>query len=329
MAGAHDGRDRLLDQRLVAQVALVVAREQAADHHVELALREAVDQHVAGLDLQADAQRRVRGLDLRHGLRQQRDRRRGDRADAHRAEAAGLQRVDLLVRLAQAGQRHARVANHGFPVPRWAHATREAVEQLHLEHVLEVLQQLRGRRLRHVQHLRGAVDVAFFLHRHEEKQLARRDKGTFIGIAMPTKSSARWIADGDNMVKVLQAGLQDRPAIRRRRHPEPARADREHGHQGRQGAGDRAIDGTTLSDVLQKAADKGIKVIAYDRLIKGSKNVDYYATFDNFQVGVLQAGSIETGARLNAARARSTSSCSAARPTTTTPSSSTTARCRC
>ena len=50
-----------------------------------------------------------------------------------------------------------------------------------------------------------------------------------------------------------------------------------------------AIDGTTLSDALQKAADKGIKVIAYDRLIKGSKNVDYYATFDNFQVGVLQA----------------------------------------
>ena len=54
-----------------------------------------------------------------------------------------------------------------------------------------------------------------------------------------------------------------------------------------------AIDGTTLSDVLQKAADKGVKVIAYDRLIRGSKNVDYYATFDNFQVGVLQAQSIE------------------------------------
>ena len=53
-----------------------------------------------------------------------------------------------------------------------------------------------------------------------------------------------------------------------------------------------AIDGTTLSNVLQKAADKGIKVIAYDRLIRGSKNVDYYATFDNFQVGVLQADSI-------------------------------------
>jgi len=54
-----------------------------------------------------------------------------------------------------------------------------------------------------------------------------------------------------------------------------------------------AIDGTTLSDVLQQAADQGIKVIAYDRLIRDSGNVDYYATFDNFQVGVLQASYIE------------------------------------
>jgi len=53
-----------------------------------------------------------------------------------------------------------------------------------------------------------------------------------------------------------------------------------------------AIDGTTLSGALQKAADKGVKVIAYDRLIRGSKNVDYYTTFDNFGVGVIQANSI-------------------------------------
>ena len=56
-----------------------------------------------------------------------------------------------------------------------------------------------------------------------------------------------------------------------------------------------AIDGTTLSNALQRAADAGIKVISYDRLIRGSANVDYYATFDNFQVGVLQAASIEKG----------------------------------
>jgi putative multiple sugar transport system substrate-binding protein len=54
--------------------------------------------------------------------------------------------------------------------------------------------------------------------------------------------------------------------------------------------------------VLQKAADKGVKVIAYDRLIKGSKNVDYYATFDNFQVGVLQAQSIEAALGLKSGK---------------------------
>src|ERR1700749_4926988 len=53
-----------------------------------------------------------------------------------------------------------------------------------------------------------------------------------------------------------------------------------------------SIDGTTLSNVLQKAHDAGIKVIAYDRLIKGSPDVDYYTTFDNYKVGVLQAQSI-------------------------------------
>ena len=50
-----------------------------------------------------------------------------------------------------------------------------------------------------------------------------------------------------------------------------------------------SIDGTTLTNVLQEAADQDIPVIAYDRLINGTKNVDYYASFDNFKVGVLQA----------------------------------------
>jgi putative multiple sugar transport system substrate-binding protein len=54
-----------------------------------------------------------------------------------------------------------------------------------------------------------------------------------------------------------------------------------------------AIDGTTLSDVLKQAKAAGVTVIAYDRLIRDTPNVDYYATFDNFQVGVLQAQSIE------------------------------------
>jgi putative multiple sugar transport system substrate-binding protein len=62
-----------------------------------------------------------------------------------------------------------------------------------------------------------------------------------------------------------------------------------------------AIDGTTLSDILQKAHDAGVKVIAYDRLIRDSGNVDYYATFDNFQVGVQQATSLVQGLKLDGA----------------------------
>ena len=119
-----------------------------------------------------------------------------------------------------------------------------------------------------------------------------QDKGT-IGVSMPTKSSARWIADGDNMVKSLAAkGYKS----------DLQYADDDIPNQLAQVENMitkkvkvlviAAIDGTTLSNALQKAADNGIKVIAYDRLIKGSKNVDYYATFDNFQVGVLQATTI-------------------------------------
>jgi putative multiple sugar transport system substrate-binding protein len=56
-----------------------------------------------------------------------------------------------------------------------------------------------------------------------------------------------------------------------------------------------AIDGSTMSDVLQKAHDAGVLVISYDRLITKTPNVDYYATFDNFGVGVIQGTQLITG----------------------------------
>jgi putative multiple sugar transport system substrate-binding protein len=115
-----------------------------------------------------------------------------------------------------------------------------------------------------------------------------------VGISMPTKVIARWISDGDNMVKVFtEMGYQTSLQF----------ADNDISNQQSQiedminkGANVlviAAIDGPTLSDVLQKAHDKGVLVIAYDRLISKTPNVDYYVTFDNFQVGVLQASQIE------------------------------------
>jgi putative multiple sugar transport system substrate-binding protein len=119
-----------------------------------------------------------------------------------------------------------------------------------------------------------------------------QDKGT-VGIAMPTKSSARWIADGQNMVKEFQAkGYKTDLQYAEDDIPNQLAQVENMITKGVKVLVIAAIDGTTLSGALQKAADKGIKVVAYDRLIRSSKNVDYYTTFDNFQVGVLQATSI-------------------------------------
>jgi len=119
-----------------------------------------------------------------------------------------------------------------------------------------------------------------------------QDKG-LVGISMPTKSSARWIDDGNNMVKVLkERGYKADLQYADDDIPNQLAQIENMVTKGAKVLVIASIDGTTLSKALQNAADKGVKVIAYDRLIKGSKNVDYYATFDNFQVGVLQASSI-------------------------------------
>ncbi len=118
------------------------------------------------------------------------------------------------------------------------------------------------------------------------------DKGT-VGIAMPTKSSARWIDDGNNIVKQLQAaGYKTDLQYADDDIPNQLSQIENMVTKGEKVLVIASIDGTTLSDVLKQAHDAGIKVIAYDRLIRNSPNVDYYATFDNFQVGVLQAGTL-------------------------------------
>jgi putative multiple sugar transport system substrate-binding protein len=121
------------------------------------------------------------------------------------------------------------------------------------------------------------------------------DKGT-IGISMPTKSSARWIDDGNNMVKYFQeAGYKTDLQYAEDDIPNQLAQIENMITKGVKVLVIAAIDGTTLSNALANAAAADVKVIAYDRLIRGSKNVDYYATFDNFQVGVQQAESLVKG----------------------------------
>ncbi|TFL17540.1 multiple monosaccharide ABC transporter substrate-binding protein [Jannaschia formosa] len=122
-----------------------------------------------------------------------------------------------------------------------------------------------------------------------------QDKGT-VGIAMPTKSSARWISDGESMVQQFEdAGYETILQYAEDDIPTQLAQVENMIVRGVDALVIAAIDGTTLSNALANAAASGIPVIAYDRLIRDSGNVDYYATFDNFQVGVQQAESLVAG----------------------------------
>lgn len=118
------------------------------------------------------------------------------------------------------------------------------------------------------------------------------DKG-FVGIAMPTQSAERWILDGSNMVEVLEdlgykTDLQYAEDVVQNQISQIENMIT----KGVDVLVIASIDGSALTDVLEQAALNDIKVIAYDRLIMNSEHVDYYATFDNYSVGVLQANYI-------------------------------------
>ncbi|MFJ5694457.1 substrate-binding domain-containing protein [Arthrobacter sp. NPDC093125] len=56
-----------------------------------------------------------------------------------------------------------------------------------------------------------------------------------------------------------------------------------------------AIDGAQLGTQLKQAKDSGATIIAYDRLLLNTENVDYYVAYDNFKVGELQGQALLDG----------------------------------
>jgi putative multiple sugar transport system substrate-binding protein len=121
------------------------------------------------------------------------------------------------------------------------------------------------------------------------------DKGT-IGVAMPTKSSERWIADGNNIKSQLEdAGYSVDLQYAENSIPTQVSQVENMVTKGADILVIAAIDGTALGDVLETAESQDIPIISYDRLIRDSEAVDYYSTFDNEKVGVLQAESLVEG----------------------------------
>jgi putative multiple sugar transport system substrate-binding protein len=120
--------------------------------------------------------------------------------------------------------------------------------------------------------------------------------GGLIGIAMPTRSSERWIQDGD----ALKAQFEDAGYTVDLQYAEddiPTQVSQIENMvtKGAVALVVAAIDGTTLTNVLEDAASQDVVVIAYDRLLRDTDAVSYYATFDNFKVGQQQAWSVLNG----------------------------------
>ncbi|MCR5045644.1 MAG: sugar-binding protein [Treponema sp.] len=124
-----------------------------------------------------------------------------------------------------------------------------------------------------------------------------------VGVAMPTQSSERWINDGANMKKQLEA--------------KGYAVDLQYAEDDVQMQVSQienliakdvnclviaSIDSTALVNVLAQAKQKGIPVIAYDRLLMDTDAVSYYATFDNKGVGTAIAKYIEDNKKLKTAK---------------------------
>jgi len=127
------------------------------------------------------------------------------------------------------------------------------------------------------------------------------EKGT-IGILMPTQSLQRWNQDGS----YLKEKFRDEGYDVDLKYANNKEADQISQLDAMVTKGVKAvvvcpIKSGSLNNALEKAAEKGIKIIAYDRMLTDTVNIDYYVTFDNYQVGVSQGKFIEEKLNLKTA----------------------------
>ena len=110
-----------------------------------------------------------------------------------------------------------------------------------------------------------------------------------VGVAMPTKDLQRWNQDGENMQKLLEeAGYEVDLQFASNDVQQQLNQVTNMINNGCNVIVIAAIEGSSLGSALDLAKEKGIPVIAYDRLLMESDAVSYYATFDNYMVGTKQ-----------------------------------------
>lgn len=123
-----------------------------------------------------------------------------------------------------------------------------------------------------------------------EKETLNSDGNKRIGISMPTALLIRWKQDGINLKSELEnLGYEVDLAFA---NNEPITQIWQIDNMIKQNCKVLVIapvDGYSLTGVLEKAKQKNISVISYDRLIMGTDAVSYYITFDKYKAGVAQA----------------------------------------
>lgn len=114
-----------------------------------------------------------------------------------------------------------------------------------------------------------------------------------IGIAMPTQSLERWNRDGSYLDEQFRAaGFETILTYSDNSNDKQVNDIQNMIAEGVDLLIVAAIDGSGLNTAMNEAAEAGIPVISYDRLILNDA-VSYYLSFDNYTVGTLQGQFIE------------------------------------
>jgi putative multiple sugar transport system substrate-binding protein len=126
---------------------------------------------------------------------------------------------------------------------------------------------------------------------------------TLIGVAMPETHVERWVKDGNQ----LKAEAEKRGYKAELQFANADQATQNQQIQSFLTQGAKVLVVGSINDgvasVIAEAGRDKVAVIAYDRIIPNSDQYDYYITFNNFKVGVLQGQGIEAGLDLKNATA--------------------------
>ena len=119
---------------------------------------------------------------------------------------------------------------------------------------------------------------------------------SYIGIALPKKTSENWVL-AENLFKdgITKAGFKGDVQFANNGVAEQQNQIQTMVTKGAKVIVIGALDGGQLASQVKSAKDAGATVIAYDRLIMNTANVDYYVAFDNRKVGQLQGQALLEG----------------------------------